>query len=1096
MFANRVLGSIVLMLWAVTLCACSGHGGLAREAPAGTGSPQASGPAGIAGVPGLTGLPAPERTLSVIGPGWAQIEPQETVSRDNAAVGPGDRLSLNAVGGMAYAVYGVAGFDGDNGPTSARVTQDSITGQYFVGFSDYVAGEWRFAGPFTGNATVEIPLPDSDPTNAYTSPHAFTSTAGTCYFVVAVPEGDQLRITGVELGVQGGTLGPMRPFFDYIGGGANGCVVIWTPSPSSNDPDFAGYVLERAPLLWGDFAPLVAGVITNHYYVDATAVLDVTYRYRLAAVDASGNQSVWSTSSGGCVTGGLANPVAVLKVPRGPLHSPANVTLDMSASIDPEGVGIVNYDFSFFLYPQPLSGVSSTQTPTLPPGCHYITGTVTTGDGRTQSTTALLKVYPTWANTPTVVAPADPAATLSRLTKLRGVLQPGTTRPVLFGADHTSYSCAFWYEDAAHDFIPSRLPLINPTINLSEAKIAHGDVYVVTSDSNVYTIARFHDGEGEWIPPSVSVQGGVTASALAVDPAEKLYLFVVQNAAIDLTAFDLDNPGTPYVVVPAIGGMISIDAEYNPGANVIDIVYSTAATTEWVRWDPVAHAVVDSANISVAPSARIDIEPQPVNGRPSMIYFDVIAARWVYTALDAGMTWIAGEIVDVTGVNSTSGDLAYGDSGHAFAYFATAPGSQSNLHERTGVGTWAPRNTPAYAGAAGLDVVLLNLPGTDDFLAADRIAGNHVIIGNLTDTPSESIVFDLAPYRAQMGNIQGAAGTTDTTANGPEMLHVMFTDMMTSSGNHYTSTNGGASWAPEAATAYEDFDMGATLDGGVYVTNHVPANHQLYFWDPVASAFAAYALAPIGGPQYSFLIAGLASSDVTWISYDGAANLTYIVGHFGVAPVATVSPAGLNPVWTGAGDMAGFSTIYGVLAGGANINASQLQWGPNNTGGLNFISDALFAETATVYDEVAVRTKQTAATSFLSRDNSLGLMLPEMALWTTWGPLLDAERCKISLASGTVTTALPLNTNSVYEDLRRTATAACGAGWTGIGLVSTFDGANTYFEWSNYGDWERLDLPPALHDASNPELIVGRDGNWHIVYWDWLTDRVLCLSSL
>lgn len=369
MVAKMAARLILTLLITSVLMLVFGCGGSRPEALPTRPEPSAgvTAPQGLAGMPDLTGLPAAQHTLSMLGPGWLPLDPQATVSTANAALGPGAALTLNAAGSMAYAVYGVRGFDGDNGPTSARITLSSLTGQFYIGFSDYVTGAWRFAGPFTGDVSADIPLPAGGGSSAYTAPSAFTSAAGTCYMVVAVPQGGVLTLTGVELGVQGGVKAPLWTPFEGLSGGDAGCLLSWQPSLSEPDPDFMGYQLERAPLLHGDFAPLTPGLITGTSFLDTTGDMDVLYRYRLAAVDASGNQSLWAEGTGQATTGALTNPVPVLKVPRGPLHSPAQVTLDLSGSYDPAGVGITDYEFSFQIYPKTVSGASPTLTLTLPP---------------------------------------------------------------------------------------------------------------------------------------------------------------------------------------------------------------------------------------------------------------------------------------------------------------------------------------------------------------------------------------------------------------------------------------------------------------------------------------------------------------------------------------------------------------------------------------------------------------------------------------------------------------------------------------------------------------------------------------------------------
>jgi len=64
------------------------------------------------------------------------------------------------------------------------------------------------------------------------------------------------------------------------------------------------------------------------------------------------------------------------------------------------------------------------------------------------------------------------------------------------------------------------------------------------------------------------------------------------------------------------------------------------------------------------------------------------------------------------------------------------------------------------------------------------------------------------------------------------------------------------------------------------------------------------------------------------------------------------------------------------------------------------------------------------------------------------------------------------------------------------GLQSKFGGKGVAFEWSNIGAWEALALPDGMEYLTMRELIAGLDGHWHIIYKDFLTDRIKCWSTL
>ena len=84
----------------------------------------------------------------------------------------------------------------------------------------------------------------------------------------------------------------------------------------------------------------------------------------------------------------------------------------------------------------------------------------------------------------------------------------------------------------------------------------------------------------------------------------------------------------------------------------------------------------------------------------------------------------------------------------------------------------------------------------------------------------------------------------------------------------------------------------------------------------------------------------------------------------------------------------------------------------------------------------------------------------------------------------------------ISRENRRSVSAGYAWGGSAVGLIASYDGEDVWFEWDNFGDWEDLPVPTGLEHASQPELIVGRDGRWHIVYRHLFTGQIHCLSSL
>ena len=90
--------------------------------------------------------------------------------------------------------------------TSVKATVSAVTGNYYIGFSDYQRQRWDFAGPFNGSAETSVPRMDQ-----HTTINDFVSPMGASYIVIGVKAGDALTLSKLELGVHGGAKGPRPP---------------------------------------------------------------------------------------------------------------------------------------------------------------------------------------------------------------------------------------------------------------------------------------------------------------------------------------------------------------------------------------------------------------------------------------------------------------------------------------------------------------------------------------------------------------------------------------------------------------------------------------------------------------------------------------------------------------------------------------------------------------------------------------------------------------------------------------------------------------------------------------------------------------------
>jgi hypothetical protein len=69
-------------------------------------------------------------------------------------------------------------------------------------------------------------------------------------------------------------------------------------------------------------------------------------------------------------------------------------------------------------------------------------------------------------------------------------------------------------------------------------------------------------------------------------------------------------------------------------------------------------------------------------------------------------------------------------------------------------------------------------------------------------------------------------------------------------------------------------------------------------------------------------------------------------------------------------------------------------------------------------------------------------------------------------------------------------------GLTGLALLSDVAGRELVFEWSNFGEWERLAVPHQVMGESMAELLVDQAGVWHIFWRERDTDEVWMISSV
>jgi len=1034
---------------------------------------------GGAALPALGDLPKPPRDASLLGPGWTPLNPLDGSHKilTNGCTGtPAGQLVITGAASTGFSIFAIQGFDGDAFPTSIRTTLGAITGQYYVAFSDYVSGTWQHVGPFTNSAEIEIPGLD-----AYTSHSAFTNPDGIFYFTLLVGGGSTITIDLLEVGTFGGTLGPEPPRQIESSGGAIGLVLTWNHSPDYHAPDFAGYFVERAPLLFGNFAALNTDPVRDPYYHDPTAVAGVQYRYRVAAVDTAGNRSLWADSEEATTPGNLADPVPVVKMPDGPRYAPANVTFDLSGSFDPEGEAITSYEIEFAGGPAAMGGAGPTFTTTLQPGCYYIQFVAHTAT-RQGSTARTLKVYPRW-NSSSVLVRNPEHVGWRKLIRARGWGNPadGFT---LFGQDGSYPSLSYWQVQDATDFSLATLPCYDRFVDWIGEPLTVGDtVLVPVASTNMLMVASYTADSQQ-----LDLLGERTAdSPIAVAPGPEDGVFAIYSdkpipAQTDLVIMKLGPGGTTQTVVANIGMLSALDVAYNPAAAAIDIVYADVVSTQWVRWDPIANAVVDSAVLAAAMSTWIDIEVSPATGLPSLVYGHTGLNR--FSQLDSLGNWSPEVPIDNLVGNRTPFDLTFAPDGATPECFFGTVTPQSYLYEYSG-GVWTRRNTVSYSTKSADTVALMPGASGREMYVADGLDNDDMVLARLNEDGSEDVIWTLAVTNGQGHEMHSAAAL--------DGLHVGWRDYYDGTGRHFMSPDGGETWNDMGSSSnpVSNIDMAATSDGALYMSIYdgVLGTCRLFWWD--GTDFQLRMSFP-GQSDYRPFFKSDNGTTIEWFAYEPlTSTLHHVLGDEigGYADTPTVLND--NPVWTGVANSSLMYNLIFAVAGDAQLDRSPLGFYAVDSPNFDPLLDPLLGDPFDFLNSEITRGRTLGTTTYMAGLSGLSAQV----FYATQGTLVRPLRCEVPLLESPQLTELPMAQEFAPIDGRRTVSVKRAFGATAVALLSSIDGKDTYFEWSNFGDWERLPMPTGIEHMGGPELVVDRDGRWCIVYKDYATDQIRSIST-
>jgi hypothetical protein len=1094
--SRRLAGLACALLLLMASAGCGArHATLAAPAPA-AGTPTHSGPGGaLGGLPGLAALPAPDRATAAAGPGWYSLGVGNAVASANATLPSGTALGQFSTPQLGYAVFGLYGFSSGAGPTSAKVDVSGISGSYFVGFSDYKSGRWNFAGPFTDDATLQIP-----DTGSYRTPADYVTDYAVSYVVFAVPAGSALTLESLQVGIAPGPARLRPPGNGGVQGGDAGTKVVWLPSPDDGAPDFAGYVVERAPQTSGDFTRLTPQPQAATSYYDATATPGLSYRWRVAAADTGGGLSNWMPFTGGGIAGNHTGPVIKLSYPSGRIYGPATVHFDLSGSFSPDGDTIAEYDIA-----TPTNVVTSA-TPDvavpLNPGGYRLAARV-----KTATDTAIqyfnLEVYPKWGAAPEVVQEPllnAPGSTTTRLYFARTARLPDG-RLLACGLDLLNGSILFRQEQADGSFSFTTFPVYDGFNSLTKLVEANGIYYLGFAGGYSYSYIAWDPaadgGRGAGTQQSIYSTSGNSIPfpqlALAASPAGRVWAVYMEKVSSDntLQCKELTAPGLyPDTVDTGFASMGCLDAACHAADNTVDIAYSIGAGLQFVRWDTATSSSVASSSVDPTTPATLDIEEDPSSGEPGFLYYLSGIHRWLFSQRDSGGTLSAPYQVQTTD-SGEGGRLVYTASK---TYAAVADGSAGTyaLYE-LGASSATARNTAASLNWAGI----LDLAAYDgeQLLGLGNTTAGQIELRRLDPGGTDTLLQSFDATDGQGYDLEAASGT--------DGVHAVFVSLYTGTTCHVRLSGG--TWDHLASIAgASDPSIAATDAGEVHISysSSSAGMHRLRRWDPVGGNLVDCGQDEAGDSMNDTILGGNPGSDeVYWLHWDdGASKFQVTHGNSGGYSTYTETVS-FTPLWDGAvvapDPVSDWTAVFngGGLAGRPDSGYVCWQEASNNK--------PLFSPPTHVPVEmltnVYVRGRGFAAEPAMGP----GPFGAGSVYYIAMGPDYAPVRYTYALGSESQVTDIALPTDAtayLNHELRRTVTADCTPdSLTPVALIMSLDGADKYMEWGVNGDFRRLQLPPGFQDAKQVcrgAIVIGGDGLWHILYQDRMTDRIMCWSSV
>ena len=1071
------VAALSFVAFSCLLTSCSGRSG-ADDAPEPAQALPLQPDAGTV-LPVLDALAQPGKAAQYAGQGYFQVPILEQGVLLHASAGvsaEADGVHFSASDNSAWAIFGIHGFDDDSFPGEVDSEASVVSGDYSLGASRFESGRWEFGGPYTQSA--KFSLPDSA---AHSDPRLYTSPRSYFYVAVVASPGSQLILSGLQLGVDGGRDAPDSFVYLNAYSGDAGIQLFWDNPEGSENPDFAGFAVERA--LWpGTEFVEIQGLMPETHYLDTNALINSHYRYRLRQEDFSGNAS-HSVSISLVHTSGDLPPVPQIDFPGGPLYGAQTVTFDMSGSFDPDGDAITEYNLSFDLPPRsggvpPYTGTNSSTSILMQPGC-YIGRYIITANGKQSVNRFYLKVYPQWQADAILVDAADTQDW--RMQDSHSIYYPAMDALATCFRDPLvpGVGLLLQLRDGSRELY--QLPAPNISVDyISEPVIWNGMLAFAVLDAQYGFIAAFDGQTFQWLD---KLLGQITTDMC--DPVvdgngdlQLCYMDEFDPGLWQLIAEQVGNSKSKLTIMPLASRQGPIDVEWNAQALEYDMVYADNAGTFINRYQP-GTGILDVQLIGAALPERIDLEIDQASGTPGMLLR--LTGVSYYTQYDiATKQLLSPEEISPELLTMQAMDLAIVDTDPTvFLGSMLAP---SGLYRRNG-GFWN-RTEANWASLSGRHSSMAAWP--DGSLRI--VDGDLNFLTHLVDIRPDNSIND-------QGSVPGCEvqGRDLNAVAGSDGLHAYW--IGTGQDLHYVDHEDGSGWnrAADAGNS-EAIEIMADATGQIYLTASSGTTSVLVQWN--GNSWDLLTFRDIINNTRPWLCMQSRAPGVNWWSQDSTvfpSKMNYHFNNDGNGLQLASSTLNSIAIQEGAALWNGNFAPSIVILGNSGSSILRLGFLDQSRKEVSHVLD--YTYTATPGSIVQGRQLD----AVMGKDSRFGSV--QEVYWVAIGSGQNNATRILARSDNVNTDILQLSTftsirGSGWAGFQQTVSAAEAWGITEVGLVDQFSGPYAELDWDDYGEFEMLPLPPIDFANTNMhEQVVGNDGRWHILYRDMRDGGIYVIST-